>query len=198
MWELDYKDIWTPKNWCFWSVVLKTLESPLDCKEFHPVNSEGNQSWIFIARTNIEAQASLFWPLDANNWFIWKDPDDGKDWRQRRRGWQRMRQLDGITNLMDMSLSKLWKLVMDREAWRAAVHGVPHNWVTELNWMVAQKVKNPPAVQETWVRSLSWEDPLEKGMATHSSILFQKISWTEEPGRLQSLGMQRNQTALSD
>ena len=118
----------------------------------------------------------------------------GKVEGRRRRGWQRMRQLDGITNLMDMSLSKLWKLVMDREAWRAAVHGVPHNWVTELNWMVAQKVKNPPAVQETWVRSLSWEDPLEKGMATHSSILFQKISWTEEPGRLQSMGLIESDT----
>ena len=82
MWELDYKENWGPKNWCFWTVVLeKTLESPLDCKEIQPVHPKGNQTWIFIGRTNAEAETLIRWPPDAKNWLIWKDPDAGKDWR---------------------------------------------------------------------------------------------------------------------
>ena len=81
MWELDYKESWVPKNWCFWTVVLeKTLESPLDCKEIQPVHPKGNQSWIFIGRTDVEAETPILWPPDAKNWLIWKDPDSGKDW----------------------------------------------------------------------------------------------------------------------
>ena len=80
--ELDYKESWAPKNWCFWIVVLeKTLESPLNLKEIKPVNPKGNQSWIFIGRTDAEAEAQILWPPDAKNWLIWKDPDAGKDWR---------------------------------------------------------------------------------------------------------------------
>ena len=87
MWELDYKESWAPKNRCFWTVVLeKTLESPLDCKEIQPVHPKGNQSWIFIGRTNVEAETPLLWPPDAKNWLICKDPDAGKDWRQEEKG----------------------------------------------------------------------------------------------------------------
>ena len=87
MWELDYKESWVPKNWCFWTVVLeKTLESPFDGKEIKPVNSKGNQSWIFIGRTDAEAEAPVLWPPDVKNWLICKDPDAGKDWRQEERG----------------------------------------------------------------------------------------------------------------
>ena len=87
MWELDYKESWAPKNWCFWTVVLeKTLESPLDCKEIQPVHSKGDQSWIFIGRTNAEAETPKLWPPDVKNWLIWKDPDAGKDWRQEEKG----------------------------------------------------------------------------------------------------------------
>ena len=86
MWELDYKESWALKNWCFWTVVLeKTLESPLDCKEIKPVNPKGNQSWIFIGRTDAEAEAQMLWPPDVKNWLIGKEPDAGKDWRQEEK-----------------------------------------------------------------------------------------------------------------
>ena len=87
MWELDYKESWAPKNLCFWTVVLeKTLESPLNCKEIKPVNLKGYQSWIFIGRTDAEAEAPVLWPPDMKNWLIWKDPDAGKDWGQVDKG----------------------------------------------------------------------------------------------------------------
>ena len=87
MWELDYKEIWVPKNWCFWTVVLeKTLESPLDCKEIQPVHPKGDQSWVFIGRTNVEAETPILWPPDVKSWLIGKDPDAGKDWGQEEKG----------------------------------------------------------------------------------------------------------------
>ena len=87
IWELDYKENWALKNWYFWIVVLeKTLESPLDCKEIQPVHSEGDQSWVFIGRTDPEAETPILWPPDAKSWLIWKDPDAGKDWGQEEKG----------------------------------------------------------------------------------------------------------------
>ena len=101
MWELDYKESWVLKNWCFWTVMLeKTLESPLDCKEIQPVHPKGNRSWVFIGRTDAEAETPIFWLLDVKNWLIGKHPDSGKDWKNPR----------------------------DRGAWRAMIYRAQKSW----------------------------------------------------------------------
>ena len=125
-------------------VLEKTLESPLDYKEIKPVNPKGNQSWIFTGRADAEAEAPILWPPDAKNWLIGKDPDTGKDWRQEQRGRQRRRLLDGITNSMEMTLSKLQKMVKDREAWRAAAHRIEKSWTWLSDWTTADRLSDLP------------------------------------------------------
>ena len=145
MWLLDHKEGWAPNNWRFPTVVLeKTPESPMDCKEIKPVNSKGNQPWIFTGRTDAEAEAPILWSPDAKSRLIGKDPDSGKDWGQEEKeatedetvGWHHWS--------MDMNLSKLRETVKDREAWCAAVHGVTkrRTWLSDgatadiLGWII--------------------------------------------------------------
>ena len=138
MWELDYKESWAPKNWCFWTVLLeKTLESPLDCKEIQPVHPKGNQSWIFIARTDAEAETPILWPPDVKKWLMWKDLDAGKDWR-----WEKGTTEDELFGwLSPTQWTCAW--VDSRSWWWTGWPGmlqpmgsqrVGYNWVTELNW----------------------------------------------------------------
>ena len=143
IWELDHREIWEPNNWCFWTVVLeKTLESPLDYKEIKLLNPKGNQSWIFIGKTDAETETPVLWPPDAKNWFIGKDPDAGKDWRQEEKGMteDEMVGWHHWLNSTDMSLSKLQEMVKDREARYAAVHGVTKSRVWLSDWKTTNYV----------------------------------------------------------
>ena len=137
LWELDYKERWALKNWCFWTVVLhKTLESPLDSKEIQPVHPQGNQFWILIGRTDAEAETPIPWPLYVKNWLSGKAPDAWKDWKRRRRGRQRRRWLDGITDSMDMSLGKLRELVGDLACcspWGRKESETTEDWTDSVN-----------------------------------------------------------------
>ena len=133
VWMLDYKESWALKNWCFWTVVLeKTLESPLDSKEIQPVHPKGNQSWIFIGRTDAEAETPILWPFDVKNWLIGKDPDAGKDWGQEKGTTEN--EMAGWHHRLSGHEFELRELVMDREAWCVAVHGVLKSWTWLSIW----------------------------------------------------------------
>ena len=135
MWDLDYKEYWALKDRCFWTVVLeKTLDNPLDCKEIKPVNSKGNQPWIFIERTdtklNLQYFGQLMWKADSLEKTLMLEKIESI----RRRGWQRTRWLDGITDPMDMNLSKLWEVTKDKKSWCAAIHRVAKGQTRLSDW----------------------------------------------------------------
>ena len=136
MWELDCEESWVPKNWCFWTVVLEeTLESPSDCKEIQPVHPKGAQSWVFIGRTDVEADTPILWPPDAKSWLIWKDPDAGKDWGQEEKEMTEDEMVEWHHRLNEHEFEQLWEMVKDREAWHAAVHRVAKSQTQQrLNW----------------------------------------------------------------
>ena len=141
MWELDSKESWVPKNWCFWTVVLeKTLESLLACKEIQPFHPKGDQSWVFIGRTDVEADTPILWPPDVKKWLIGKDPDAGKDWGQEEKGTTEDEMVEWHHQLDGHEFGYTLGGLMDREAWRAVAYGVAKSrtqlsdW-TELNWI---------------------------------------------------------------
>ena len=147
MWELDYKESWAPKNWCFWTVVLeKTLESPLDSKEIQPVHFQGKQSWIFIGRTDAEAEALRPWPSDAKRWLIWKDPDAG---------WERLKVGEGDNRgwygWMASPTWWIWVWASSGSWWwtgkldllqSTGSQRVEYDWATELNWCISTQQRS--------------------------------------------------------
>ena len=163
MWELNYKESWVPKNWCFWTVVLeKTLESPLDCKEIQPVHRKGDLEGLML-KLKLQYFGHLMWRAD----WLEKTLMLGKIEGGRRRGWQRTRWLDGITDSMDMSLSKLWEMVIDKEAWHAAPHGVTKSWAQLSDWTELNKI----SIRTVWVQfcSLQQSAPQLNGFKVFSS-----------------------------
>ena len=138
MWELDYKQSWALKNWCFWTVVLeKTRKSPLDCKEIQPVHHKGDQSWVFIKRTDVEAETPILWPPEVKNWLIWKDPDAGKDWKAGGegddRGWDGWMASPTQWTGVWVNSGSWWWTGRPGMLWSMGSQGVGHDWATELN-----------------------------------------------------------------
>ena len=133
--ELDCEESWVMKDWCFWTVVLeKTLESPLDCKEIQPVHPKGDQSWVFIERTDAQAETPTLWSPYAKRWFIGKNPDSGRDWGQEDKGTTENEMAGWHHRLDGREFEWTLELVMDREAWRAVIHGVTKSQTRLSDW----------------------------------------------------------------
>ena len=195
-----------PHFLCFWTVVLKTLKSPLDCKEVKPVHPKGNQSWIFTGRTDAETETPVLWPPDMKDWLIGKDPDNGKDWRQEEKGMKEDEMVGWHHWLDGHEFEQAPELVMDREAWRAAVYGVSKSWTWPRDWtkLICQgdyeqcvisfrgfpvgsvcKESACNAGQRLQCRRIRYDPGSEispwEEKAAHSSILAWEVSWIAEP-----------------
>ena len=165
MWELDCEEGWALKNWCFWTVVLeKTLERPLDCKENQPVHPKGDQSWVFIGRTDAEAEMPILWPPHEKSWLIGKDPDVGRDWGQEEKGTTED-EMAGWHHWLDAHEFGWTPGVGDGQTGRPGMlqfmgsQIVGHNWVTELNWTGARG-EECPLSEKTWEHLLQY--PLQQ------------------------------------
>ena len=153
MWELDCEESWVPKNGCFWTVVLeKTLESPLDCKEIQLVHSKGDQSWVFIGRTDAEAETPILWPPRVKSWLIGKDPDVGKDWGQEEKATTEDEMAGWHHQLNGQEFGKLWSWWWTGRPgvlWFMGSQRVKHDWSSELNWTEAVARKTPYGTEKT-------------------------------------------------
>ena len=149
MWELYHKEGWVPKNWCFWTVVLeKTFESPLDSKEIKPVNPKGKQYWIFIGRTDAEVETPILWPPDVKSRHTRKDLILGKIEGRRRRGWQRMRWSDGITDSMDM---RIWVWASSGKWWRTGKPGLLQSMIIKSRWRLSDCTTTNTVFSTNWI-----------------------------------------------
>ena len=199
MWELDCEESWASKNWCFWTVVLeKTLESPLNCREIQPVNPKGNQSWIFIGRTDAEAETPVLWPPDVKSWLTGKDSDAGKDWRWEEKG----RTEDKMVRWHHQLNCRVW--VSSRSWWWAGKPGVlqsmrsqrvGHNCMTELNWTEYLLSVHAKLLQSclTLCDSTDWS---RLGSSVHGILQVRILQWVAIPSSIGS-SQPRDQTLVS-
>ena len=181
MWELDCEESWVLRNWCFWTVVLeKTLESPLGCKEIQPVHPKGDQSWVFIGRTDAEAETPILWPPHAKNWLIEKDPDAGRDWGQEEKG----------------------TTEDEKAGWHHQFNGHGLVWIPAVGdghgGLVFCDSWGPKESDTTeglnWTELMGQEEPLQEETATHPSIFPWRIPWTEETAGYSSWGYKESDT----